>query len=222
MQFHASQKEGLNHLGLYQNYVHGPIQRDEAVFLYALCKMIRPRVIVEFGLQSGLSALNFNLAKDDECHYYGYDISEVCVEETKNLCQEFKNCNIEEVNCVDFNSTMIAGKKIDLCFLDCSHNLAANQKCLQKVVPLLSSFGLLAIHDTGLYTPQAIEKAPDWYKENCPKRLKNLQKSIPVIAAERHTVNWLLNQYTHLHAVNFHAETIMRSGITLLQQFQPL
>jgi predicted O-methyltransferase YrrM len=218
MQFHASQKEGLNHLGLYQNYAHGPIQRDEAVFLYALCKMIRPRVIVEFGLQEGLSALNFNLAKDNDSSYYGYDIMETSVIKTKKLCEQFKNCYIHELNCVDFDAALINDQKIDLCFLDCSHNVAINQRCLNKVLPTLSNKGILAIHDTGFYTPEAVEKAPDWYKENCPLRLKNLKTNMPVIAAEQHTVMWLLKAYPNLQAINLNAQTIIRNGITLLQK----
>jgi predicted O-methyltransferase YrrM len=50
-------KYSLSHLRTFEEYPAGPIQRDEALLLYALVKTVDPKTIVEFGFLAGHSAL---------------------------------------------------------------------------------------------------------------------------------------------------------------------
>src|SRR5437868_1698235 len=54
----------LSHLSTYDENVIGPIQRDEAVLLFGLIRVLRPLTVVEFGFQVGQSAFNFLRALD--------------------------------------------------------------------------------------------------------------------------------------------------------------
>ena len=51
---------GIGHLVLMREEdANGPIQRDEALFLFAIIRVVRPKNIVEFGFHGGRSAFNF-------------------------------------------------------------------------------------------------------------------------------------------------------------------
>ncbi|UCC94762.1 MAG: hypothetical protein JSW40_08115, partial [Candidatus Omnitrophota bacterium] len=67
----------ISHLRNYEEIVHGPIQSDEALFLYGLTKLIRPRVIVEFGF-GGRSSINFLKALPGDGLLYSFDCNEKC------------------------------------------------------------------------------------------------------------------------------------------------
>ena len=209
----------VTHLNKYSTYIHGPIQRDEALFLYSLCKMVRPGLIVEFGLQDGLSSLNFCIAKDASCFHYGYDLDENSVNKTKEKCKNYKNCFFEKMNCIDFNSSKIGNKLIDICFLDCSHNLEINKICILKILPCLSAQGILAIHDTGNWSKVGFESAPESFKNSSKlaRRFKTAV-SVPAVRAEQLTVNWLLESHPEYSQIHFHSKNYFRHGITLIQK----
>lgn len=67
------------HLALYPEGTIGPVQRDEALMLHGLIRVIRPRTVVEIGFLRGDSAFNFLLALDDESRLYSFDIDPACV-----------------------------------------------------------------------------------------------------------------------------------------------
>src|SRR4051812_11393142 len=68
----------LAHLAFYEEEVEGPLQRDEALFLHALIRVIRPRTIVELGFYHGHSAFNFLRALDTDARLYSFDIDPAC------------------------------------------------------------------------------------------------------------------------------------------------
>ena len=224
MIFHPQLGLEKNHLDLFESYKHGPIQRDEAVFLFGMVRVIRPSTIVEFGLQTGLSAYNFCLAKDEDCFYFGLDKEQFCVDSASKLCKNLKNCFFIKDDCVNFNSEMIQGRFIDLFFLDCSHIFELNKKCLQKVIPLLSKNGIVIIHDTGYYTTEGFEKSPESYRKKNEKLGDNIRKSgkVAVIKSEQKTVNWFMDEYAEFSVMHFHSDKVMRNGMTLMQKTSKL
>jgi predicted O-methyltransferase YrrM len=222
--FNYSNKDNLHHLDLYQTYVHGPIQKDEALFLYSVVKMIRPSTILEFGLQFGLSSYNFALAKDCEAFYFGLDKEEYCVDMARKLCNGMPNCFFIKSDCLDFDFNSLLGRKVDLFFLDCSHNFEKNKTCLYNVISYLSEDGLIVIHDTGYYTIEAFSKAPDEYKKESQGLEKKLRKNkkIPVIEEEQKTVNWFMENHSQYDVLHLHSDKIMRCGMTFFQKRKKL
>lgn len=52
----------------------GPLQRDEALFLHALVRVLRPRIILKIGFLRGHTAFNFLAALDDDARLYSVDV----------------------------------------------------------------------------------------------------------------------------------------------------
>jgi predicted O-methyltransferase YrrM len=220
MFFHAGIIDGKNHFEFFESHKHGPIQKDEAFFLYSIVKMTRPSTIVEFGLQTGISAYNFCVAKDEDCFYFGLDKDYNCVEKTKIICNKFKNTFFIYDDCLNFNLSMIENKKIDLFFLDCSHDFELNKICLDKITPNLSKNGIIIIHDTGNYSKEGFEKSPEKYKNQnkiLGDKIKKMGRT-PVIKAEQNTVNWFMQKHKDFGTIHFNTEKIMRNGMTLMQK----
>jgi predicted O-methyltransferase YrrM len=73
----SSGKLSLSHLNTYREKgLCGPLQREEALFLYSLTRLLRPKVIVEFGFHYGHSSFNFLQAMGEDDHLYSFDIAE--------------------------------------------------------------------------------------------------------------------------------------------------
>lgn len=215
----------LEHLENFKTYAHGPIQQDEALFLYAVCKMIRPRVVLEFGIQDGLSTHNFALAKDPECLLFSFDIDPQCVRKGIEKLHGIPNCILRAKDCRDFVPEDVQNLPVDICFVDCAHKLATNQVCIRRVMPCMSSTGIFAIHDTGTWTKKAFDAAPEDYKQKTKAGIRltrefnqNPAARIPAVPQEQMTANWLVTEFPEYNSIHFHSENYFRHGITLLQK----
>ena len=134
--------------------------------------------------------------------------------------QEYKNCYFIKDDCVNFNSETIHNRFIDLFFLDCSHIFEINKKCLKVIVPLLSKNGIIIVHDTGYYTKLGFDKSPESYKKSNQKlgdKIRNSGK-VAVIKSEQKTVNWFIDEYQDFSVMHFHADKVMRNGMTVMQK----
>ena len=67
------------HLTLSHDNMDGPVQRDEALLLHALLRVLRPKTVVEIGFFRGQSAFNFLRALDGEARLYSFDIKPACL-----------------------------------------------------------------------------------------------------------------------------------------------
>jgi predicted O-methyltransferase YrrM len=219
--FKGPEDDRFDHFDQFSTYCHGPIQRDEAMFLYSLVKMIRPQTIVEFGLQSGISAYNFILAKDDFCHYYGFDIEDWCIKNAEELCHGQPNTRFIQINCLDFDPSHIDHRKIDIVFLDCAHDVQINQKTIERIMPCMDDEGLLVIHDTGIFSAESRQYFPIDYREKFPRaweRWSNSNKDEFVLVEERHTVNWFKETYPEHEQLHLHSKIYFRCGMTIFQK----
>merc|ERR1719160_1894125 len=72
----SSMHYNLPHLKRGNGQLPGPLQDDEALLLYALARVVRPRTILEFGTAQGFSALNWMhaIADDPLARVFSYDI----------------------------------------------------------------------------------------------------------------------------------------------------
>lgn len=71
-----------------------PLQRDEALFLFSLIKVLRPAVCIEFGFNNGNSAFSMLQAMDKTPILYSYDISK----KPKEIAKKFFYQNYEILN----------------------------------------------------------------------------------------------------------------------------
>jgi predicted O-methyltransferase YrrM len=132
----------------HQNFF-GPIQDDEALFLYSLVRCCRISTILEIGGGTGYSALNFlKSIQYAQGKVYTVDINPVpkLANNHKVITKDIKDLKPEDLdNC-----------KIDLIFFDC-HNISQLEiyfKMLQAGIA--DDQTILILHDTNLhYAPYA-------------------------------------------------------------------
>lgn len=78
----ALQRDGgmpdVSHLGIFSETAYGPLQRDEALLLYSVARVIRPQTVVEIGFLHGRSSFNFLQALDRDGRLYSFDIDPAC------------------------------------------------------------------------------------------------------------------------------------------------
>lgn len=194
-------KYDLSHLtqSREQNVI-GPIQDDEAIFLFALCKVMMIKNVVEIGVQNGYSTQNFIKAIGDNGSVIGIDI-----ENTPFLSDRFTFIN----SCASIVEPSQIPWNIDLLFFD-SHSEYAQKKFFENMTAAgkITDDTIIAIHDTGLH-PCGI---------GIGIKCKNGYAHQPV---ERLFSNWLVSiGYSPFHAhtnIEKHNENMpFRHGLTIL------
>lgn len=212
----------LNHLPLFDSHkARGPIFKDEALFLFALVKMIRPKLIVEFGFSRGHSSLNFLSAMDKDSVLYSYDIAESAKEIAFKVFKPFRNFNFVYKSQLEFRPTDIGNKKIDLIYMDAVYETEMNLQTFDAFKSSLNDDAIIALHDTGTWHRSCMEdshlayankKPHDWLNENEYQQQKG----------QREFCNAFMSRNPDYNIIHFHCQHAIRSGITLLQKRSPL
>jgi hypothetical protein len=129
--------------------VLGPIQDDEALFLFALVRVMRLRIILEIGGLGGYSANNFLKAVGEEGLVFTCDINVVS--------QLAANHRIITKDARLLNTDDLEGMVIDLVFFDC-HVYAAQMEMFLSLrrAGLIGDRTLLVLHDTNLHPRQFV------------------------------------------------------------------
>lgn len=209
-------KYDLTHLDDYSDSSCGPIQQDEALFLYALVKMVRPRIVVEFGFYMGHSARNFLQALPSDSRLYSYDNSK----EAEQLARLIKDCRFKFIlkNQADFTPLDIGNNLIDFVFIDASHNLVSNIKTFEKIKNSLSKNCIIAIHDTGTWNVEFQQRDSKGNILLSPMGYFLNEKEYIPLPDERRFVNYLRKYHPQFHQINLHSLATLRHGITILQK----
>jgi predicted O-methyltransferase YrrM len=212
----------LSHLSLFQSQeTRGPILKDEALFLYALVKMIRPKVIVEFGFSRGHSSLNFLSAMDRDSVLYSYDISESAKEIAVNVFKKFRNFNFLFKSQLDFLPSDIGNKKIDLIYMDAVYETEVNMQTFDKFKSSLSDHGIIALHDTGTWHRKCMDESHLAYASKKPQNWLN-ENEFQQQKGQREFCNAFMIRNPEFGIIHFHSHHVIRCGITLLQKRTPL
>ena len=197
------------------------MHRDEALFLFGLTRILRPQTIVEFGFSKGHSALNFLVAADPECRVFSYDIDGESEEIARRCLGHMKNFRFIRKSQADFLSTDIENRKIDLCFVDASHNLELNLKTFELIRPHLAEAAIVAVHDTGVWHRRFFKDYHHaWIDSDKGKETgrwidaERYQQAM----SERLFVNALLRNHPDFSQIHLHSAHTLRNGITLLQK----
>jgi len=165
---------------------NGSVHSDEASLLYAITKLTSPMVIVEFGTGLGLTAANFLNAMDKDCFIYTIDTQRP---QQLDLIND-NRLKFLQINQVDFNENHIGKRKIDLVYIDASHDFELNKKTYSSIISSMSDGSYLILHDTAKWAGQNGE----------------------VLFAK-----WLEERHSR---IDFHCDRKMRWGITVFQIFK--
>jgi len=214
IRWRASGAPDLAHLAFYDEVTWGPVMRDEALFLNALVRALRPETVVEIGFLRGHSAFNFLRALDDESRLYSFDVDPACREVAHERLGHdprfvFRNRSQDEIRADDLD-----GRLADFVFLDAAHDLALNQATFDRLLPLLAPRAILAIHDTGTIPLQFFPPG-HWALELSKRWVGGEYEHQP---DERAFVNWLLDTHPEFSQIHIHSRRAHRHGFTLLQR----
>jgi hypothetical protein len=213
---------GTSHLLCYsEEDAVGPLQREEALFLFALIRVVRPATIVEFGFLQGLSSFNFLRAMEDNAILASFDIEESAQQTAHRRFSHDKRFRFFLKSQSLFSHEDIDFRPIDFAFFDGAHDLDLNVDTWKRISPFFSSQCIVAIHDTGLWSRHhflrihhefASTRSANWISPNAFVHQPD----------ERRFVNWLLANDREFHAIHFHSTSTLRHGVTLLQRSTPL
>ena len=209
----------LAHLALYDEKMGGSLQRDEALLLHALVRVVRPKTLVEIGFFRGHSAFNFLRAMDDDSRLYAFDISPESQARAEELSRTDSRLVFRVRSQTDLSPEDIDGREADFIFLDASHDLDLNQQTFARLRAMMAPNAILAIHDTGT-VPRRLLEAMDHWALHIEEGW--MEDEYEVQSGERAFVNWVLESHPEFAQLHLHSKRTMRCGITLLQRAAPL
>lgn len=187
--------------------VSGPIQDDEALFLFALIRVMRLKRILEIGGLNGYSARNFCEAVGADGVVFTVDFEKIepLSERHVTLQKDARNISAD-----DFGSM-----PLDLVFFDC-HEYDVQWKVFRtlQLSRLLTDRTVLAFHDTNLHPNQSVPWAykvdGGWVHQDTERRLVNKFKRI---GYDIFALNTLMESHN--------ATLPVRHGVTIATKFKP-
>jgi predicted O-methyltransferase YrrM len=208
----------ISHLSLFSEVADGPVQREEALFLYSLLRVVRPRTVVEIGFLTGRSAFNLLCALEPDARLYCFDIDEGCAARARDLLGHDPRFTFRVRSQTELMPEDIDGREADFIFLDASHELDLNRETIGRLLPLMAPDAILAVHDTGTVPRRFVLPDHYWLKSDAGW----IGDEREVMPGERAFLNWLLEEHPELSQVHFHSRRTVRCGVTLLQRSAPL
>ena len=207
----------LEHLGLQglTQAVLGPIQDDEALFLFALVRTSHVERILEIGGQTGFSARNFlaALRTKPRGRVFTVDVHPVAPQSPFHT--------VLQMDAARLTPSALGRRPLDLLLLDC-HDFNASVATVTRILDagLLVPQGFVVLHDTGLH-PRRI------FRRRRQAQLSNgLFVHQPV---ERQLATWLSNLHPEWQRVSIHDDKAggpgagmprlaRRHGLTIMQR----
>jgi hypothetical protein len=183
----------------------GPIQDDEALFLYALIRIKRSRRILEIGGLGGYSAQNFLKAVGHEGTVFTVDFGPVTKIASNHVPLQ--------KDCKDLTAEDVGNLPLDLIFFDChayDPQMAAYDRMREQGV--ITDTTMLALHDTNLHPEKFLSWAypldDGWVHQPVERAMVNAFHEMGYDAL---ALNTEMNQHT--------PEFPMRHGLTVMQKF---
>jgi len=209
----------FNHLSLVESQaLNGSICRDEALFIFSLIKMIRPKVVVEFGFARGHSALNVLTAIDKDAKLYSFDIAEFSRKTAEAVFNQHKNFHFRFKSQLDFTPEDVHNQKIDLVYFDAVYDRNINMATFEKLKSSLSDESIIMLHDTNVWKKTLMDDAHISYASKKPNDWLN-ENEFQSQKGQREFFNDFLEKFPEYAAVTLHSSNIpLLSGISLLQK----
>lgn len=212
------ERPDLAHLSMFKETVLGPVQRDEALMLHGLVRVLRPATVVEFGFLRGHSALNFVLALDAEARLYSFDIHPRAERLARERLGHDPRFTFRFKSQTEIDAADVDHRSIDFVFIDALHDLELNQVTFGRLLPLLAPEAVLVVHDTGTVPRELFQEwhpllktQEDWVGDEYEGQ-----------PGERAFVNWLREEHSDFAQLHLHSRRTIRCGTTVLQRSQSL
>jgi predicted O-methyltransferase YrrM len=181
----------VGYLGFYpEESAFGPLQREEALMVAALVRVVRPKTIVEFGFSRGHSALNFLEAMPKDSKLFSFDIDPSSRDIAAACFAQDDRFTYHHKSQTDFLSSDICERTIDCCFIDAAHDLGLNQRTWNQILPSLAPNALVLVHDTGTWRRRHLTPAFAEYASQRPDNWLSADEFQPH-PDEREFVNWV-------------------------------
>lgn len=142
----------LTHLNANNQEVCGPIQDDEALFLYALVRGMRMERILEIGGLGGYSARNFLAAMAES-----YNPKMITVD-LQPVPSQAANHVVITKDATLLQPSDLDGKPLDLVFFDC-HEYDVQMATYERLLSqgLITDATVIALHDTHVWPRSALQ-----------------------------------------------------------------
>jgi len=188
--------------------VGGPIQDDEALFLFALVRGMRLERILEIGGLSGYSARNFLEAAGEGGRVYTVDINPVQKLAPNHVTIEK---DVARLTALDLDD-----EPLDLIFFD-AHVYVAQMDLFIRLrhAGLVTDQTVIAFHDTNLHPTKTCEWAypveGGWVHQDVERRMVNDLKRLGYDAFTLH-----IDPMRRIDPMSY------RHGVTIMRKFAPL
>ena len=209
-------KYNLDFLESYNETTLGPIQKGEALFLYGLCEMVSPQIVLEIG-----SLIGQSLKVWTECRVpviYAVDV--IVSREVKAIAENYMARNKDAyvfLHSQDMKEPIEFTRGVPgLVFVDASHRLEDNQAVVNNLRPVLKPGALVVFHDTGHWhdkdmTPDRhdfIERFGGYYDTEIEAWVHH--------PGEKETIEWI-SKNTAWERVDLWTTAVARYGMTIFQ-----
>lgn len=202
--------------------VIGPLQRSEAIMLYALVAVLRPQKILEYGFNRGHSARAMLSACAPECLLTSVDIAPWPGYESR---AEFLT-SMFPANLIYHGGrsqeTFVPEETFDLIFIDAAHDLNLNKATWKQIVDAkaMASNCVIVVHDTGLwevdYMYQIVGREIEFGRRAISNKFPRGGRAHQPDEIE--FVNWILQQHPTFTKVDLVSNHYFRHGMTFLQE----
>lgn len=197
---HLTQDEAQN--------VIGPIQDDEALFLFSIIRGMRLRTVLEIGGLSGYSATNFLKAVGDDGTVFTCDINPVAKQADNHI--------ILHKNAMELTAEDLGNKPIEMIFFDChDYNIQMLVFSRFKDIGVVDDHTVLTLHDTNTHpfksVPWAYPSSQGYVHQAAERKMVNDFVAMGYQAFCLHTRH-------HKHSDKFP----FRHGVTVMSRFKPL
>jgi hypothetical protein len=197
-------KPNIAWLADYTEEALGPIQRDEALLLYAFARAVGLRRVLEFGAGKGHSARVWLEAGCDQVFSMDPWISP----EVRALAAAYGDrLTIIEGDMRTYESSMTG--PLDLVFFDAAHDPAANLATLARLAEIPP---WILIHDTGTWAAEHMTPAHRAFPGLATPDGGLVHQPGEVIFAA------ILEKQPGLQRIDFHSIRALRHGLTLFQR----
>ena len=196
----------------------GPLQKDEAMFLFSYLKCTKPKTVLELGFNLGHSALAILNAIDSDCIFKTVDINPKSEKIFKSkFSKKFRNAEfiLDDMSMVDFEKKF-GQNTIDFIFFDAVHDLEVNIRTFHNLKHLISKNCIIMIHDTGVWHRNFMHKSH--FEVLAIIKHKWLDDNIVAHQIdERKFANFLMKEHG-FQSFNIHSSNVLRHGITILNR----
>lgn len=203
----------LDFLQTYNETTFGPIQQDEALFLYGLCRMVRPRRVLEYGSLLGQSARVWLEYGAEEIHCIDLILSRQ-LQDLANQVNRHQpgRMHLHEADMATFKPPHL---DFDLVFIDASHKVEDNLAVIHLIGEGLKEGCIIGFHDTGHWAHEHIDKEKKWFIDTFGG-----QHALDYVIhhpGEKETIKAISEGWPHWQRMDFWTMNVPRYGITLFR-----